>query len=177
MCYSHFSNGVHYWAISITKSLYIFSFVRNGLGLGLSTLGILLLLLLQRINLRTINERPKPKYQRISYASLKLTISFMFVMLFQAIIMLLSIFFTWNIYVLHIRNILSLFCDFILIPKFFINQNQNLKLYVSVYHWVPAPILPWQLPKNYNLNTVKVIRVKYPNNELRKSLLFAKNIF
>ena len=136
-----------------------------------------MLLLLQRINLRTINERPKPKYQRISYASLKLTISFMFVMLFQAIIMLLSIFFTWNIYVLHIRNILNLFCDFILIPKFFINQNQNLKLYVSVYHWVPAPILPWQLPKNYNLNTVKVICANYPNNELRKSLLFAKNIF
>ena len=159
-----------------TINLYISSFVRNGLGLGLSTLGILLLLLLQRINLRTINERPKAKYQRISYASLKLIISFMFLMLFQAIIMLLSIFFT-NIYFLHIRNILSLFCDFILLPKFFINQNQNLKLYVSVYHWVPAPILPWQLPKNYNLDTYKVIKVIYPNIELRKSLLFAKNIF
>ena len=143
----------------------------------MSTLGIRLLLLLQHINLRTINERPKPKYQRISYASLKLTISFIFVMLFQAITMLLSVFFTWNIYVLHIRNILSLFYDFILIPKIFINQNQNLKFYVSVYHWVPAPLLPWQLPKNSNLNSVKVVCANYPNNELRKSLLFAKNIF
>ena len=72
---------------------------------------------------------------------------------------------TWNIYVLHVRDILGLFFAFILIPKYFINQNENLKLYVSVYHWVPAPILPWQLPENNIPNSVKLICVKYPKNE------------
>ena len=68
---------------------------------------------------------------------------------------------TWNIYVLHIRDILA----FILIPKYFINQNENLKLYVSVYHLVPAPVLPWQLPSNFDPNSVKLTYVNYPNDE------------
>ena len=79
--------------------------------------------------------------------------------------MLFSFIFTWNIYVLHIRSNLILLFAFIIIPKYFINQNQNLKLYVSVYHWVPAPVLPWQLPKNFNPNSVNLIYVNHPNNE------------
>ena len=141
----------------------ICSFVRNGAGLGLSTFGILLLHLLHHVNLHTIQEPPKTtRYPRIS---LKLTISFMFVLLFRIIAGLFSILFPGNIYVLHFLNILSLITGWILIPKYFINQNENLKLYVSVYHWVPAPLLPWQLPKDFNPNSVKLICVDYPNNE------------
>ena len=143
----------------------ISSLIRNGLGLSLSTLGILFLFLLHHVNLRTIKEPSNTRYPRISYSSMKLTVSFSLVLLFQAIASLFSILFTWNIYVLHIRNILSLFFAFVLIPKYFINQNENLKLYVSVYHWVPAPLLPWQLPKNFNPNSVKLICVNYPSNE------------
>ena len=73
--------------------------------------------------------------------------------------------FTWNIYVLHIKRNLILLFAIIIIPKYFINQNENLKLYVSVYHWVPAPVLPWQLPKNFNTDSVNLICVNYPNNE------------
>ena len=126
-------------------------------------LGILLLLLLHHVNLHTIQEPPKTtRYPRIS---LKLTISFMFVLLFRIIAGLFSILFPGNIYVLHFLNILSLITGWILIPKYFINQNENLKLYVSVYHWVPAPLLPWQLPKDFIPNSVKLICVDYPNNE------------
>jgi hypothetical protein len=89
----------------------------------------------------------------------------MFVLLFRIIAGLFSILFPGNIYVLHFLNILSLITGWILIPKYFINQNENLKLYVSVYHWVPAPLLPWQLPKDFNPNSVKLICVDYPNNE------------
>ena len=143
----------------------ISSLIRNGLGLSLSTLGILFLFLLHHVNLRTIKEPSNTRYPRISYSSMKLTVSFSLVLLFQAIASLFSILFTWNIYVLHVRNILSLFFAFVLIPKYFINQNENLKLYVSVYHWVPAPLLPWQLPKKFNPNSVKLICINHPSNE------------
>ena len=153
-----------------------FSLIQNGLGFGLTNLAILALLLHFHVNLRTIKEPIKTRNSWISYSQ-KFTISFMLLTFFLAVAVPLSFLFTWNIYVLRIRNILTLVLASILIPKYFINANENLKLYVCVYHWVPAPILPWQLPKNYNLDTNKVIKVIYPNIELRKSLLFAKNIF
>ena len=144
---------------------FIFSLVRNGLGFGLSTLGILLLLLHYHVNLRTMKEPPKTRYSWISYSSQKFTISFMVIIFFLTMIVLFSFLFTWNIYVLHIKNILIVFFSYVLIPKYFINQNENLKSYVSVYHLVPAPVLPWQLPSNFDPNSVKLVCVNYPNNE------------
>ena len=143
----------------------IFSWVRNGVGLGLSTFGILLLLLLiQHVNLRTIKDPPKTRYPWIK-KSMKFAISFLIVALFYTIATVSSILFNWNIYVLHIRNILTACFDFILIPKYYINQNKKLKFYVSVYHQLPAPLLPWQLPKNFNPNSVKLVIVDYPKDE------------
>ena len=139
--------------------------VQSGLGLGLGTLGIVWLLLLHHVNLRSIKEPPKTEYPWISCSSLKLTFSLMFLILFQASIVLFSFLFTWNIYVLHLRFLLNFSIAFILIPKYFINQNENLKLYVSVYHLIPAPVLPWQLPRNFDPNSVKLVCVNYPNNE------------
>ena len=148
---------------------FFFSFVRNGLGFGLTSLAILLLLLLHRVNLRTI-EKPRktnhPLYLTfLKPETMKLTIAFMLSIFFLCIIVLFSFIFTWNIYVLHIRRNLILLFTIIIIPKYFINQNENLKLYVSVYHWVPAPVLPWQLPKNFNSDSVNLIYVNHPNNE------------
>ena len=146
-------------------SHFTFSLVRNGLGFGLSTLGILLLLLHYHVNLRTMKEPPKTRYSWISYSSRKFTISFMVIIFFLTMIVLFSFLFTWNIYVLHIKNILIVFLSYVLIPKYFIHQNENLKLYVSVYHWKPAPLLPWQLPKHFDHKSVKLICVNHPNNE------------
>ena len=150
--------------------MYIFfSFVGNGLGFVLTSLAILLLSLLHRLNLHTIKEPRKTNYPLyltcLKPETVKLTIFFVFMIFFLCITMLFSFIFTWNIYVLHIRDILGLFFAFILIPKYFINQNENLKLYVSVYHLVPAPVLPWQLPSNFDPNSVKLVCVNYPNNE------------
>ena len=86
----------------------------------------------------------------------------MFAILLWPITVRLSFLFSWNIYVLHVRNILGIFFTFILIPKYIINENLNLKLYVSVYHWVPAPVLPWQLPKNYS-TSVNLVVLSYEN--------------
>ena len=136
----------------------------------MTSLAILLLWLLQHVNLRTIKEPPKTNYPPyLTYlkpGTLKLTTFFMLTIFFlNCVTMLFSFIFTWNIYVLHIRNISILLFAFIIIPKYFINQNKNLKLYVSVYHWVPAPVLPWQLPKMFNPNSVNLICVNHPNNE------------
>ena len=146
-------------------SPFIFSFVQIGLGYALGTVGILLLSLLHHVNLRTIEEPPKTRLLWISYSSLKLKIFLAILIFFLAMTILFSFVVTWNIYVLHVRDILGLFFAFILIPKYFINQNENLKLYVSVYHLVPAPVLPWQLPSNFDPNSVKLVCVNYPNNE------------
>ena len=138
--------------------------IQNGLGFGLTNLAILALLLHFHVNLRTIMEPIKTRNSWISYSQ-KFTISFMFLTFFLAVAVPLSFLFTWNIYVLRIRNILTLALASILIPKYFINANENLKLYVSVYHLVPAPVLPWQLPSNFDPNSVKLVCVNYPNNE------------
>ena len=139
--------------------------VKNGLGYGISAMAVLLLSLLHRLNLRTIKEPPKTRYLWISYSSLKFTILSMFIILILAATVLFPFLFRFNIYVLYIKDILSLFFTFVLIPKYFINQNENLKLYVSVYHLVPAPVLPWQLPSNFDPNSVNLKYVHYPNNE------------
>ena len=70
------TNATFQRIVLIFLSFGIFSWVRNGIGLGLSNLGIILLLLLHHVNLHTINEQPKTRYPTISYSSMKLTISF-----------------------------------------------------------------------------------------------------
>ena len=152
-------------AMSILFSSCIFSFVKNGLGYGLGVMASLSLSILHRVNLRTISEPPKTRYLWISYSSLKFTIFSLFLILILAATILFPFLFRFNIYVLHIKDILSLFFAFVLVPKYFINQNENLKLYVSVYHWVPAPILPWQLAENNFPFSVKLTCVNYPENE------------
>ena len=144
---------------------YIFSFVKNGLGYGLGVMASLSLSILHRVNLRTISEPPKTRYLWISYSSLKFTIFSLFLILILAATILFPFLFQFNIYVLYIKDIFSLFFAFVLVPKYFINQNENLKLYVSVYHLVPAPVLPWQLPSNFDPSSVKLTYVNYPNTE------------
>ena len=153
------------WIIYLLISFHIFfSLIQNGVGFGLTNLAILALLLHFHVNLRTIKEPIKTRNSWISYSQ-KFTISFMILTFFLAMAIPLSFLFTWNIYVLRIRNIFNLFFSLIVIPKYFINANENLKLYVCVYHWVPAPLLPWQLPENFDPTSVKLICVNYPNND------------
>jgi hypothetical protein len=68
--------------------------------------------------------------------------------------------FSDNLYFQHLFNLLNNMILFICIPKYFINRNENLKLYVSVYHHHPPPVLPWQVPSNFDPNSVKLIIVQ-----------------
>ena len=43
---------------------------------------------------------------------------------------------------------MGLFC--ILLPLYYINQVPTLKLYASVYHHQPPPVLPWQVPEHFD---------------------------
>ena len=61
----------------------------------------------------------------------------------------------------HVQPLLSLLCIQIALTKCYINQNNNLRLYVSVYHLQPPPVLPWQLPENFDPNSVKLVFIKY----------------
>ena len=54
---------------------------------------------------------------------------------------------------------MAIFC--IMLPKYYVNQNPSLKLYLSVYHHQPGPVLPWQLPNNFDPNSVKLICVQH----------------
>ena len=54
-------------------------------------------------------------------------------------------------------------CMCIFVPRYYIAQNENLELYVSVYHQIPAPVLPWQIPENFNHKSVQLNFIKSKN--------------
>ena len=66
-----------------------------------------------------------------------------------------------KIILLHFNILLNTIIIFIIFPKYIIIQNENLQLYVSVYHHYPPPVLPWQLPENFNSGNVQLTIVTY----------------
>ena len=130
-----------------------FSPIVNGLGWLLCNLGSVLLLLVFHRNLHTVKEL---KPSRNAFSS-----NFIFS------VIALTLFFGTSAILKNYVKIAALNTPqasiifnstliFILIPKYYICQNHNLKLYVSVYHHHPPPVLPWQLPGNFDLKSVKL---------------------
>ena len=114
-------------------------------------------------NLHSIREQPSTNQSRISsYLCSPFLMFVYFLILFISLSFLPSFQELENTY-LHILSILGIVFLFILPPKHYINQNPNLKLYVSVYNHQPPPVLPWQLPSNFDHNSVKLICAKYKN--------------
>ena len=66
-----------------------------------------------------------------------------------------------NLLVPHVQILLFTTTVGIFIPKYYILQNENLILYVKLYHQVPAPVLPWQLPENFDLKSVNFDYASY----------------
>jgi hypothetical protein len=62
-----------------------------------------------------------------------------------------------NMLVPYIQILLFTTTIGIFIPKYYIHQNENLILYVKLYHQIPAPVLPWQLPENFDLKSVNLV--------------------
>ena len=138
------------------------SIIRIGLGLPLSIFGNLWFLYTFRRKLHCIQEQEMTKRSYIFryYFSSLFLIFFFILILFAAINLLASFYQSDHMYLLHINEIFNTAVCFIFIPKYFINHDPNLKTYVSVYHHQPPPVLPWQLPENFNHNSVKLICVK-----------------
>ena len=142
--------------------LYTFSLVQNGLGFALTIFGILWLLSIFQRNLHTIREKPPTRNSLIlRYLSSKFVIFCIVVTFIIGVSTLFPFHESPNIYFVHINNILTVTFVAILFPKYNIKQDPNMKLYVSVYHCQPPPVLPWQLPRNFNQNSVKLICVSH----------------
>ena len=133
-----------------------FSQIRFGLGIALNSFGILWFLFKFHRNVHTIKDDQISNNPWLSTSSLKLSITFLTgFSLFHFLIPHTSTY-PYS----QIKSLLFLFCIFIVLLKCYINQNDNLKLYVSVYHMQPPPVLPWQLPENFDPNSVKLVFIK-----------------
>ena len=132
-----------------------FSQVRFGLGIAFNSFGILWLLIKFHRNVHMIRDPKKSNPPWISTSLLKLFIIFSTAF---SINLLIPQTFTYRY--THVQPLLFLLCIQIVLPKYFINQNDNLKLYASVYHLQPPPILPWQLPEHFDPNSVRLVFIK-----------------
>ena len=142
-----------------------FSWINNGLGFGLTHLGNLLFAVTFKRKLHSIGDQPSSQQTRLlsqikRYPSpnfIFLISGFTFLGFFQ-LLWLFSV--VPNVYSLHIMIIMLVSFIGILVPKYSISQDPILKSYISVYHYQPPPVLPWQLPDNFDQSSVKLITVK-----------------
>ena len=153
--------GKYIILILFASLLYIYSFIlfsvlKNGFGLVICNVGILIFLLKFRFNLRSLHEQEQSRNSKIVQF---ISVGFTIFSLVTASV-LISNFNRNNLFFQHLINLLNIFIFCICIPKYFINRNENLNLYVSVYHCHPPPVLPWQLPSNFDSNSVKLLYVK-----------------
>ena len=132
-----------------------FSIVKDGLGQILIVLGIATLSVLFHCNLHSIEDP-----QRIRQPSIFLKNKFTYTVFLGLLICAMCVFLQFddgkNHLVTHVQIVLYIFSLCILLPKYYIAQNENLELYVSVYHQIPAPVLPWQIPENFEPNSVQL---------------------
>ena len=128
-------------------------------------LGNLSFILTFQCNLHSIREQQTTKQSKIfDYLS-----SPFLIICYIMVIFLFIFIFTFfheipNIYFVHVMIPVNMTFLFILVPRYYINQDPNLKFYVSVYHYQPPLVLPWHLPKNFNHNSVKLLTID-PKNE------------
>ena len=136
--------------------------MKTGFGLILCNLGSLLFLLMFHCKLHTIPENSLKvrlkKYLKFSLWCFLLGLS----------VLLQQIFYMYKveevedeILIHHILYLYNLLFWNIFLPKGYINQNSALALYVKVYHHQPPPILPWQIPHNFDQRNVKLVIVRW----------------
>ena len=136
----------------------IFSLLKNGFGWIICSVGILIFLLKIQFNLRSIDEQTKSK----NWTTIKfISVCFGCISFISTAVILSYMNTEKSFYYHHLCTLLNNVILFICIPKYFINQNENCKLYVSVYDHHPPPVLPWQLPTNFDPNSVKLIIAQF----------------
>ena len=134
-----------------------FSNIRQGLGFILSCLGILFFLLMFHYKLRSIKESSSP---RRPCSNVMFFSSFLIFLLSLVLFLIFNNVKDEQIFITNVLYHIALSIFLIFLPRYYISQNPCLKLYVSVYHHQPPPILPWGLPENFDLNSVKLICVQ-----------------
>ena len=140
-----------------------FSIVKDGLGQVLILFGITIFIIQFNRNLHSIRdpdvEKIKKKLDK-KIPSIFLSKYFRTACFFGIFSAVMIIFFRYeekninNILVTHFQILFFTTTIGIFIPKYYIHQNENLILYVKLYHQIPAPVLPWQLPENFDLKSV-----------------------
>ena len=146
--------------------LWNLSIIRSGLGWILCTIGILSFVVIFYCKLHSIEETIHSTsnnsgilFSRFKYVFVLIT-SFLFV----SIIFLIFNFDDNNdIVFLNMFLLIHTVIIFIFITRHHFSQNPNFKLYLSIYHHQPPPVLPWQLPYNFDPNSVKLKFVLYKN--------------
>ena len=140
-----------------------FSVIVSGIGWILSTIGIIFFLITFHYKLHSIKEPAVYLNAMVEFFSKANYIYATIVgFLFTAICLIVFSNRDYQDQVqLHVRVLFLMAIFFIVIFKYYINQNHNLKLYLRVYHQIPAPVLPWQLPDNFDPNSVKLKFVTY----------------
>ena len=135
-----------------------FSVVVSGIGWILCTLGSIFFLLTFHYKLHSIKE-PAVTRKNKSIVGLfpKVTFAIVVGIIFVSISLIIFNFRDFQDPIqLHLRLLFLITTLFIAVFKYFIEQNHNLKLYLSVYHQIPPPVLPWQLPENFDPKSVKL---------------------
>ena len=142
----------------------IFSIILNGFGWFLCNIGSIVILLLFKCKLRTIKEpkRSSKKPRKFGIRNIWST-KFVIFSIIAVTLVTLSIILEANevpLFTLHIHILFNITIVHICLPKYYISQNENLKLFFNTYHHQPPPVLPWQLPTNFDSNSVKFLYVK-----------------
>ena len=144
------------------------SIIRSGLGWILCTGGDLFFVFIFHCNLRTIEE-PVPTTSR-SNSLMKFLSRFKVVFAVTSGITFVSVVFlifnfdgSHDIIWLNVFLLVHTIIIFIFIPRYYFSQNPNFKLYLSFYHHQPPPVLPWQLPSDFDPNSVILKYVLYEN--------------
>ena len=132
--------------------LFSFSIMFIGLGFFLCILGILFFILIFNCKLHTLME-PKQNRRKM-FLSKKFLIALFLSICFGITCIFIPL--IDDILRVHLIYFLQLVSVHIILPIYYIKQNPNMQLYLSVYHHQPPPVLPWQLPKNFEPNSVKL---------------------
>ena len=140
------------FAKSIEIFCYSFSIIRNDFGLYLGVFCIIVFVLRHRMKLHEINDSTSKK------SLAKYLIHIIIQCLFLTFLFLASLdsIEENHIFIAHLKHFVLMLYFLIFLPKYYIHQNPSLKLYVSYYHHQPAPILPWQVPNNFDPDSVKL---------------------
>ena len=130
--------------------------MKNGLGQALCLFGNITFILLFHLKLHIIKESTESRKSLAKYV-FYIIFCFFFVL---ATFTLFSKIQRSSVLIAHFVHFLSFTLFWIVLPKYYIHQSSNLKLYVKTYLHYPPLVLPWQLPEDFNPGSVILDVVK-----------------